>query len=366
MKELANFYLNIPDCNLENYSLPPEDPLGELSKFEFGLRRFCYECNHRVVVGIGKIEFPVFFDPDICILLEDGFPEKIGQLEQGQTIRIDFVESYEITVILTPEGELLNCQLLEGFKGQNNQYEYKLNKEDTLEKLRIFLFQIMGLAFQENYIDLEDIYEFVKPSYSWFKNAKKEEVLQYLTSFMEFSLKSMEPDNIFHLPLEFFKPLAKQRESLKKTSSLYEQDFYGWTQQQAKLLREGTLNQLDLVNLAEEIESFGKQQRQELRNRLGILLGHLLKWEFQPSKRSKSWFVTLREQRREIGDLLAENPSLKPYLPEALQKGYQSGIDLAVRETSLSYKDFPTECPYTLEQVLETTFFPGEPSDLTF
>ncbi|VXD23666.1 conserved hypothetical protein [Planktothrix serta PCC 8927] len=155
----------------------------------------------------------------------------------------------------------------------------------------------------------------------------------------------------------------KQSPSFQKSSSLYEQDFYGWTQQQAKLLREGALDHLDIINLAEEIQSLGKQQRQELKNRLGILLGHLLKWQFQPNKRSKSWFVTLREQRREIGYLLTENPSLKPYLPEALHKGYQSGIDLAVRETSLNDQDFPTECLYTLDEVLDTNFFPGEPSD---
>ncbi|MFM6195436.1 MAG: DUF29 domain-containing protein [Planktothrix sp.] len=157
--------------------------------------------------------------------------------------------------------------------------------------------------------------------------------------------------------------IIKQKTSFEKNSTLYEQDFYGWTQQQAKLLREGTLNQLDFVNLAEEIESLGKQQRQELRNRLGILLGHLLKWQCQPSKPSKSWFVTLREQRREIGYLLTENPSLKPYLTEALYKGYQSGIDLAIRETSLTDQDFPTECLYTLEEVLDAEFFPGQPSD---
>ncbi|MBE9141764.1 DUF29 domain-containing protein [Planktothrix mougeotii] len=156
---------------------------------------------------------------------------------------------------------------------------------------------------------------------------------------------------------------TKQSPSFQTGFSLYEQDFYGWTQQQAKLLLEGALDQLDIINLAEEIQSLGKQQRQELKKRLGILLGHLLKWQFQPNKRSKSWFVTLREQRREIGYLLTENPSLKPYLPEALQKGYQSGIDLAVRETSLNDEDFPPECPYTLEEVLDTNFFPGEPSD---
>lgn len=147
------------------------------------------------------------------------------------------------------------------------------------------------------------------------------------------------------------------------TLSLYEKDFYAWTQEQAKLLLEGKWDGLDVANLVEEIESLGKQQRQELRNRLGVLLGHLLKWEFQPSKRSKSWFVTLREQRREIRDLLEESPSLKPYLPEALEKAYQSGIDLVVRETSIRDRDLPSECPYTLEQLLDCAFFPGQPDE---
>lgn len=151
--------------------------------------------------------------------------------------------------------------------------------------------------------------------------------------------------------------------SSQATSTLYEKDFYAWTQEQAKLLLEGAWEHLDVANLVEEIESLGKQQRQELRNRLGVLLGHLLKWEFQSEKRSKSWFVTLREQRREIRDLLQESPSLKPYLPEALQKAYQSGIDLLVRETPLRDRDLPSECPYSLEQVLDGAFFPGQPEE---
>ena len=153
------------------------------------------------------------------------------------------------------------------------------------------------------------------------------------------------------------KPIA----SSPTTSNLYETDFYAWTLEQAKLLQEGAWEHLDIVNLVEEIESLGKQVRQELRNRLGILLGHLLKWQFQPNKRSKSWFFTLREQRRRIRQLLDENPSLKPYLPEAVQKAYEDGIDLAARETSLIDEHFPAECPYAIEQILDATFFPGEP-----
>ncbi len=98
------------------------------------------------------------------------------------------------------------------------------------------------------------------------------------------------------------------------TSDLYEMDFYAWTLEQAKLLKEGDFQKLDIINLVEEVESLGKQQRQELRNRLGILMGHWLKWEYQPEQRRKSWRATIREQSREIMGLLQDNPSLKPYL----------------------------------------------------
>jgi hypothetical protein len=127
---------------------------------------------------------------------------------------------------------------------------------------------------------------------------------------------------------------------MSKNSGLYETDFYAWTIEQAKFLKDGVWDCLDISNLVEEIE-----------------------WGFQPSHRSKSWLATIREQRRRIGDLLEESPSLKPYLPEVLEKAYQDGVDLAVRETSLDYKDFPQECLYSLEQVLDFSFFPGKKLD---
>ncbi|MHC5833638.1 MAG: DUF29 domain-containing protein, partial [Nostoc sp.] len=91
-----------------------------------------------------------------------------------------------------------------------------------------------------------------------------------------------------------------------------ETDFYTWTQQQVSLLKTQQWDQLDTVNLIEEIETLGRRERQELRNRLGVLLGHLLEWQFQPEKRSNSWFSTIREQRVQIKLLLQDSPSLKP------------------------------------------------------
>ncbi len=139
-------------------------------------------------------------------------------------------------------------------------------------------------------------------------------------------------------------------------AGLYETDFYRWTVEQSKLLAIGKLEGLDLVNLVEEIESLGKQKQQELSNRLGVLIGHLLKWQYQPEKRSRSWQVTIQLQREEIRDLLFDNSSLKSYLDRALPKVFRLGLELVLGETPISKKLLPSECPYSFEQLLDLSF----------
>ena len=139
-------------------------------------------------------------------------------------------------------------------------------------------------------------------------------------------------------------------------SNLYETDFYAWTVEQVKLLKQGDFKQLDISNLVEEIESLGKQERRELESRLGVLIGHLLKWDYQPEKRSKIWRATIREQRRAAQKLISQNPSLKPYLAEAIADAYESGKDLVVSETPLDYGDLPENCPYAPEQLFDPNF----------
>jgi len=141
--------------------------------------------------------------------------------------------------------------------------------------------------------------------------------------------------------------------------NLYETDFYAWTTEQAELLQNGKWHTLDISNLVEEIESLGKQQRQELRNRLGILIGHLLKWDYQANLRSKSWKAIIREQRDEVLDILEASPSLQPYLDQAMQKGYRQGVNLVVKETPLDFNDLPKNCPYDMEQILDPSFPTG-------
>ncbi|MBW4450710.1 MAG: DUF29 domain-containing protein [Spirirestis rafaelensis WJT71-NPBG6] len=142
------------------------------------------------------------------------------------------------------------------------------------------------------------------------------------------------------------------------TYNLYKTDFYAWTQEQVSLLTTQQWDQLDTINLIEEIETLGRKERQELRNRLAILLGHLLKWQFQSEKRSNSWLSTIREQRIQIKLLLSDSPILKPYLDEVFVTVYELGLALAIRETELGEQVFPEICPYTLDQTLNPEFLP--------
>lgn len=137
-----------------------------------------------------------------------------------------------------------------------------------------------------------------------------------------------------------------------QTDINYDKDFYKWSFRQAKLLRSGKLNEADIEHIAEEIESMGKSEKRELISRLTVLFMHLLKWDYQPSKRSKSWQSTIREQRFQIEDHLEDNPSLKSQLDVIEKKAYRLAKVKAARETDLEEVDFPEFSPYGLEEAL--------------
>ncbi|MGK7925372.1 MAG: DUF29 domain-containing protein [Spirulina sp.] len=138
----------------------------------------------------------------------------------------------------------------------------------------------------------------------------------------------------------------------------YEIDFYAWTQKQAELLRNKDINSLDWENIAEEIESMGRSEKRQLKNRLKVLIMHLLKWQFQPNLRSRSWQLTMKEQRLRLEKLLEENPSLKSSLEDVKESIYPLAIVSAEKETGLS--SFPEICPYDLTQILSIEFFPED------
>lgn len=143
-------------------------------------------------------------------------------------------------------------------------------------------------------------------------------------------------------------------------STTYETDFYTWTQEQAALLRAGRLAELDTINLIEEIEDMGRGERRELENRLSVLLAHLLKWQYQPERRGKSWLATIGEQRLRSRRVLRRNPGLQAALPESFIDAYEDARFIAMRETGLDGVVFPLSCPWTFEQVLDNGFWPEQ------
>ena len=138
----------------------------------------------------------------------------------------------------------------------------------------------------------------------------------------------------------------------------YETDFYSWTQQQAQLLRNRQIDQIDWNNLAEEIEDMGRSEKRELASRLEILIMHLLKWQFQPNLRFRSWQLTIKEKRLRLEKLLKENPSLKYSLEDVNKNTYPLAVISAEKETGLS--SFPETCPYDVTEILSPEFFPED------
>jgi hypothetical protein len=141
-------------------------------------------------------------------------------------------------------------------------------------------------------------------------------------------------------------------------TALYEQDFFRWIQVTAAALRSGNFSQLDIDNLVEEVESLGRRDRRELQSRLTVLLMHLLKWQFQPEMRSRSWRGTLLEQRIRLRKLLQESPSLRSFLADAISECYEDAKLKACAETGLDSSIFPQALPYKLEGALDVDFLP--------
>jgi len=141
--------------------------------------------------------------------------------------------------------------------------------------------------------------------------------------------------------------------------TLYEKDFYEWTQKNAQLLREGRLAEIDIDNLVEELEAMGRGEKRAFVNHLAVLIAHLLKWERQPVLRSKSWRFTIREQRAQVADILQDDPSFKDSFTDALARAYGKAVVRVVKETGLDEETFPESCPYMLAEIMDSDFFPN-------
>jgi len=131
---------------------------------------------------------------------------------------------------------------------------------------------------------------------------------------------------------------------------LFEQDYSQWAEEMADLLAAGNFTELDIENLVEEVRDLSKRERDRLLSSLRLILHHLLKWDYQSHRRSRSWQNTIGREQNNIGLYLEDSPSLTRYLDgKSLEKIYRVARSDAMRETGL---DFPETCPYSIETVL--------------
>lgn len=154
------------------------------------------------------------------------------------------------------------------------------------------------------------------------------------------------------------RPLTMPRQSTRSKpqgppqGARHAEDLYSWVQEQVALLRAGRLGEVDAGNIAEELADVGNEQLDKLESAIAVLSLHLLKWDHQPDRRTRSWQLSIREQRRRIARVLKRNPGLKALLAQAVEEGYADGRDRALAETGLEDDALPEVCPYALDDMM--------------
>ncbi|WP_422136728.1 DUF29 domain-containing protein [Endozoicomonas sp. ALD040] len=153
--------------------------------------------------------------------------------------------------------------------------------------------------------------------------------------------------------------------------NLYDTDFYTWSYRQAELIRQGRFDELDMDNLVEEVEDMGRARYRSVQSRLSQLLMHSLKWQMQRKKNDlhemdqwfRSWSTSISKQRIAIEHELEENPALNSKLDEILPKAYQYARKLAANEMQCRPDAFPSECPWTYDEIMEDGWLPEADDD---
>ena len=142
-------------------------------------------------------------------------------------------------------------------------------------------------------------------------------------------------------------------------ATLYETDFYAWALEMAQLIKTKQFDKIDVEHLSEEVESMGASERNALESRLIELMQHLLKWQFQPERKGRSWEVSIAKQRIGIDKILKDNPSLKYQYQQRVDDCYVYARRYAAIETKLPVSSFPESCPYSVEQLFDFEFLPS-------
>ncbi|HHP7231554.1 MAG TPA: DUF29 domain-containing protein [Xenococcaceae cyanobacterium] len=142
-------------------------------------------------------------------------------------------------------------------------------------------------------------------------------------------------------------------------NNLYERDYHLWLLHTARLISEGKLQEVDTANLIEEIKDMGRSEQRAIESNLVVVLLHLLKYQYQPDKRTNSWRASIREHRRRLKRAFRLSPSLKRYFEEVFDECYQDSREQAADETELSLNTFPQKSPFTPSEALNPDYLPN-------
>ena len=143
-------------------------------------------------------------------------------------------------------------------------------------------------------------------------------------------------------------------------TALYDTDLVAWAREQADLARRGSVNALDLANIAEELESMGRSERRALASQIRRLTAHLLKWRYQPDRRSRKWKSSIRDARDQMERVLEDSPSLARELEGIIKDEYPRAVRRTSDETGIARCAFPPDCPWERPELLDADFLPDE------
>jgi hypothetical protein len=153
--------------------------------------------------------------------------------------------------------------------------------------------------------------------------------------------------------------LSKERKATAASAALrtdYKQDIHAWALEQIELLKAGRVAEIDALNIAEELQDVSERQYNKLESALAIILLHMLKWDHQPERRSRSWQDSIKEHRRRAEKQVRRYPSLKTRLGEAVEEAYESARSWCQIETHIPEVDFPFSCPYDWAEIMSRSF----------
>jgi hypothetical protein len=132
----------------------------------------------------------------------------------------------------------------------------------------------------------------------------------------------------------------------------YEEDYAAWLAAQIRLLSERRFAELDLDHLIDEVGDLGINDFRALVSAVRVVIVHMLKWDYQPERRSRSWRNSIHEHRRRIHESLEDSPSYNSRRDEALGAAYQQALFEVERETTIPRERFPQECPFSWDEMM--------------